>query len=197
MNTLDAAVGGSTEMASVLVNAEATETRTLLNLQDLRTAFQDEQRRPRAAAGPIQTSYELLVEDWITNSGEPGDKYDPELEALFREASAGVQLDPALMQEFLDKLQAKDPAVAHSLVNDPEGIDAILLQFPTYSDEPAATKRLQGDIEALCSATTTPSQRFRRASSRSRLRVRSQTGRRRRSAPPSRQPSPSSPSSSG
>ncbi len=149
MNTLDAAVGGSTEMASVLVNAEATETRTLLNLQDLRTALQDEQGRPQAVAGPIQTSYELLVADWTTDSGQPGDRYDPELAALFSEASAGVELDTALMQELLDELAARDPAVAHSLVNDPNGVDAILLQFPTYSDDPAATARLQEDIEAL------------------------------------------------
>ena len=149
LNTLDAAVGGSTEMASVLVKAEATETRTLLNLQDLRIAFQDELRRPRAAAGPILTSYESLVQDWSTDSGEPGDNYDPELAALFREASADVQLDPGLMQEFLDKLEAKDPAVARSLVNDPTGIDSILLQFPAYTGDPEVTKLLQRDIEAL------------------------------------------------
>ena len=89
LDTLDAAVGGSTEIASVLVKAEATETRTLLNLRDLTTAFEDEQRRPQAAAGPIQVSYGLLVRDWTEDSGEPGDKYDPELAALFREASAG------------------------------------------------------------------------------------------------------------
>ena len=149
MDTLDAAVGGSTEMASVLVKAEATETRTLLNLQDLRTAFQDEQRRPQAAAGPIQTSYELLVEDWTTDSGQPGDNYDRELAALFAEASAGVELDAALMQGFLAKLGARDPALARSLVNDPDGVDTILLQFPTYSDDPGATKTLQADIETL------------------------------------------------
>ena len=149
MNTLDAAVGGSTEMASLLVNAEATETRTLLNLRDLRLAFQNEQRRPQAVAGPIQTSYELLAEDWITDSGQPGDRYDPELAALFREASAGVQLDPALMQAFIDELQEKDPAVARGLVNNPRGIDTMLLQFPIYSDEPGATAKLQEDIEAL------------------------------------------------
>ena len=149
MNTLDAAVGGSTEVTSVLLKAEATETRTLLNLKDLRIAFEDELRRPRAAAGPIQASYELLVQDWTNDSGEPGDKYDSELAALFQEASAGVQLNPDLMQEFLDKLEAKDPAVARGLVNNPEGIDAILLQFPTYSDDPGATKQLQQDIEAL------------------------------------------------
>ena len=149
MKTLDAAVGGSTEMASVLVKAEVTETRTLLNLDDLTTAFEDEQRRPRAAAGPILASHELLVYDWTNDSGEPGDKYDPELAALFREASAGVQLDPELMREFLNKLEAREPAVAHLLVDDPEGIDAMLLQFPTYTNDPAATKVIQEDIEAL------------------------------------------------
>ncbi len=151
MNTLDASVGGSTEMTSVLVHAEATETRTLLNLRDLRIAFQDVERRPPAVAGPIQTSYELLVDDWTSDSGEPGDRYDAELAALFTEASAGVQLDPTLMQEFLDKLEAREPALAHSLVNDPNGIDAALIQFPIYSNDPAATGRLQGDIEALWS----------------------------------------------
>ena len=111
LDTLDTAVGGSTEITSVLVNAEATETRTLLNLQDLGIAFQDDQRRgPPAAAGPIVTSYELLVQDWITDSGAPGDKYDRELAALFEEASAGIRLDPKLMQEFIDRLGAMDPA---------------------------------------------------------------------------------------
>ncbi len=149
METLDAAVGGSTEMASILVKAEATETRTLLNLRDLEAAFADDERRPRAAAGPIRASYGSFVQDWTTDSGERGDKYDPELAALFREASAGVQLDPVLMQEFVDKLVARDPAVARGLINDPDGIDAILLQFPAYTDDPAGTKRIQDDIDAL------------------------------------------------
>ena len=149
LNTLDAAVGGSTELVTVLVKAEATETRTLLNLQDLTTAFEDQQRRPQAAAGPILASYELLVRDWTNDSGEPGDKYDPELAALLREASAGVQLDPGLMQELVDKLEARDPLVARSLVNDPDGIDTMLLQFPAYTDDPARTSLIQEEIEAL------------------------------------------------
>ena len=149
LDTLDTAVGGSTEMTSVLVEAEATETRTLLNLQDLGMAFQDDRRRPPAAAGPIVTSYELLLQDWVTDSGVPGDKYDEELAALFEEASAGIRLDPRLMQELLDKLAAKDPAVAHSLVNDPNGIDTILVQFPAYTGDPEASKELQSDIEEL------------------------------------------------
>ena len=149
MDTLEAAVGGSAEVTNVLIMAEATETRTLLNVRDLTTAFQDETRRPPTAAGPIQASYELLLRDWTTDSGEPGDKYDPELAALFREASAGVQLAPELMQEILNKLEAMDPAVARVLVNNPQGVDALLLQFRSYSGDPTQTKLLQQQLEAL------------------------------------------------
>ena len=60
-----------------------------------------------------------------------------------------IERDPELMEEFLAKLEGTDPAVADVLVNNPEGIDAILLQFSIYSDNPEATKALQEDIEAL------------------------------------------------
>ena len=151
LDTLEASVGGSTEITSVLVEAEATDVRTLLNLQDLGIAFQDDRRRPSAAAGPLVTSYELLVQDWITDSGEPGDKYDPELASLFEEASVGIRLDPRLMQQFIDMIEEKDPAVAHSLVNNPNGIDTILLQFPAFTGDPEASKRLQEEIDELWS----------------------------------------------
>ncbi|MYB22512.1 MAG: MMPL family transporter [Chloroflexi bacterium] len=49
--TLDEAVGGSTEMTSVLIRAEATETRTLLNLRDLADRFADDAERPAFAGG--------------------------------------------------------------------------------------------------------------------------------------------------
>ncbi len=149
MNTLEAAVGGSTELASLLVKAKATETRTLLNLQDLTAAFDDEARRPGAAAGPIQASYYSLLSDWIDDSGEPGDRYDPDLAEIVREASAGVELDPALMEEFLDRLAEREPGLAHFLVNDHEGVDTLLLQFPIYLDDPLESRRLQEEVEEL------------------------------------------------
>jgi len=149
MKTLEASVGGSTEVATILLKAEVTESRTLLNLHDLTSAFEDEQRRPNAAAGPIQHSFEALVRDWTDDSGEPGDKYDAELESLFREASPGVELDPGLMQEFVDKLVAREPELARFLINNPEGIDSMLLQFPTYLHEPEQTRMIQEKIEEL------------------------------------------------
>ena len=149
MNTLETAVGGSTEVATILVKAELTESRTLLNLLDLTNGFDDELRRPKAAAGPIQGSYEALVRDWTSDSGEPGDKYDPELAALFREASPGVELDPKLMQEVVDKLVAREPELALFLINDPNGIDTMLLQFPSFLGNPEQTRMIQEEIEEL------------------------------------------------
>ena len=149
METLDAAVGGSTEMYSVLVKAEATETRTLLNLYDLTNAFQDETLRPGAASGPIQASFDLVLRDWTDNSGEPGDKYDPELAALLREASAGVELDAQLMQRLLDRLEALDPVLGGLLVNNPEGVDAMLIQFPAFAGANEQARSTQDELEEL------------------------------------------------
>jgi len=149
LETLNAAVGGSPEIANILLRLEATETRTLVNLHDLTTAFEDEEQRPQAAAGPIQASFELLAQDWTTDTGEPGDNYDAELAALFEEATAGWSFDPVLMQEFLDRLDAREPAVARLLVDDPKGIDAILLQFPTLTSDPEKTKLLQEQVEGI------------------------------------------------
>ena len=110
LTTLDNAVGGSTEMTSVLVKGEATETRTLLNVQDLESAFENDATRPDAAAGPILASYELLIRDWTHDSGEPGDKYDAELASLFKQASADVHLNREMMQQILDRLETLDPS---------------------------------------------------------------------------------------
>ena len=155
METVDNAVGGRTEVTNLLVKAESGEADTLLDLRNLRLAFQDESLRPRAAAGPISVSYEMLIEDWITDgdggggSGERGDKYDAELAEIFRKASEGLELDPALMREFFARLDALDPALRSSLFDNPDGVDAILVQFPAYVADSSATKMIQEEVEAL------------------------------------------------
>ena len=60
-----------------------------------------------------------------------------------------MELDAGLLQELLDEIEARDPALAHSLVNDPNGIDAILLQFPAFTGDPSASRSLQQEIEEL------------------------------------------------
>ena len=150
LDTMDEAVGGSTEVASVLVKAEITETRILQNLFDITEAFEDERSRPRAAAGHLEASLALLVDDWTTDSGQPLDRYDPELERLFREATAGLHLDPQLVQEFIDALAAADPTgVRQVLVGDPSGVDTMLLQYRAYSGDRERTEGMVEDIKGL------------------------------------------------
>ena len=148
LTSLDSGVGGATEMASVLVRAEATETRTLINIRYLEAAFEDPERRPKAAAGPFLVSYDLLLRDWITDSGEPGDKYDADIARRFREATVDVEIDSVALQSILDDIEALDPALSRVLVNNPDGEDSILLQFPAYTGDPSATQHLQEDMEA-------------------------------------------------
>ena len=149
LNSLDSGVGGSTEMASVLVKGDASETRTLINIRYLEAAFEDPERRPRAAAGPFLVSYDLLLRDWTTDSGEPGDKYDAGIARRFREASADVEIDTAALSSILDDIGAMDPSLERVLVSRSNGDDAILLQFPAYTGDPNATQHLQEEIEAL------------------------------------------------
>ncbi len=149
LNTLESAFGGTTEIISILIDAEATDTRTLLNLQDMRFVFEDEQRRPAAAAGPIENSFELLASDWVDDSGEPGDRYDAELAALYEEATAGLQLVPEQMQTFLDRLEQRHPQIENYLINDPSGPDRILVQFPAYGLDADKVRHVQSDLEEI------------------------------------------------
>ena len=150
LNSLDAAVGGSTEVVSVLVRAEVTETRTLHNLFYMTEAFEDDLSRPRAADGAMEASLPLLVLDWTTDDGTPGDRYDRDLDRLFAEATTGLDLDPVLIQKFLDALSATDPeSVARVLAEDPEGIDTTLLQFRAFSGDRERTEGMVEDIDGL------------------------------------------------
>ena len=148
--TLDAAFGGARADVSVLIEAEVTQARTILNLLDFTDAFRDDLRRPRGVEGDIEASLGLVVLDWITDSGTPGDKYDPELVALFERGSVGVRVDPALAQAFLDRLAANDPdTVARVLVDNPDGVDALLLRFRALEGDLEHTTAMRDDINGL------------------------------------------------
>ena len=150
LETLDASFGGSTEAVNVLIEAEVTQARTILNLLDFTDAFQDDLRRPVGVTGDVQGSVGLLVLDWITDSGAPGDKYDPELATLFEEASVGVRVDPVLAQAFLDRLAGLDPdAVTRVLVNNPDGADSLLIQFRALAGDQRRTAAMLEDVNGL------------------------------------------------
>ena len=150
IDALDEALGGQTEVVTILVEAELTDDRTLRNVLTLSEAFADELSRPTGAASGITASLGNLYLDWNTDSGEPDDNYDPELAAIAATIDQGLTLDPAGVQRILDRLEANDPVgFAQVAVSDPDGIDQMLIQFNALTGDQDRTAQMVDDIEGL------------------------------------------------
>ncbi len=150
IDALDEALGGQTEVVTVLVEAELTDDRTLRNLLTLSDSFADELSRPTGAASEITASLGTLFFDWNTDNGQPDDNYDPELAEIAATVDQGLTLDPQGVQRILDRLEANDPiGFAQVAVSDPNGIDQMLVQFNALTGDQDRTAQMVDDIEGL------------------------------------------------
>lgn len=150
LEALEEALGGQTEAVTVLVEAELTDDRTIRNLVEISQAFSDDLSRPTGAVGDITASLGTLLLDWVDDSGEPDDKYDPELLAIVEEIDQGLTLDAAGLQALFDRLESLDPiGFAQVAVDDPNGTDLALIQFDAFTGDQERTRQLVEDIEGL------------------------------------------------
>jgi predicted RND superfamily exporter protein len=144
------ALGGETKLTTALIEAELTDDRTLRNLLTLTESFGDELSRPTGATGDITLSLGALFKDWFTDSGEPGDNYDPELAPLAKGVDQGLTLDPAGIQVMLDRLEEIDPvSFGQVAVNNPDGDDLTLVQFNALTGDQDLTVQMVADLEGL------------------------------------------------
>ncbi len=149
VETLDAAFGGSTDVVQVLIEAEATDDRTIRNILDFSAAFDDDLRRPEGVVGGIQSSLGALLLDWITDDGADDPAYDAELAAMTREADQ-FRLDPQQVQAIYERLAALDPErFAQVAVVDPAGADTLLVRFDALTRDQERAGRMVADIEGL------------------------------------------------
>ncbi len=150
IEALDEALGGQTEIVTVLVEAELTDDRTLRNILSVSEAFSDELTRPTGAASDITASLGTLFTDWLDDSGEPGDNHDPELTVLIAEVDQGLTVDADAVQAVLDRLEELDPVgFAQVAVDDPSGDDLTLLQFNALTGDQDRTQAMIDDLEGL------------------------------------------------
>ena len=150
IEALDEALGGQTEIVTVLVQAELTDDRVLRNLLTLSDAFRDELTRPTGATTDITLSLGGLLDDWLTDSGEPGDNYDPQLLSMLDDVDTGLTVNADAVQAVLDRLAKLDPvAFGQVAVNNSDGEDLTLMQFSALTGDQARTKSLIDDIEGL------------------------------------------------
>ena len=149
IETLQAAFGGSTNVVNVLIEAEITDDRNIRNILDFNVAFSDDLRRPEGVVGDIQSSVGLLMVDWITDDGTPGDKFDPQLQEMATTVNA-FRLNPQEIQAFADRLEELDPvSFGQVAVDDPSGTDTLLLQFQALTGDQERTKRMLEDVYGL------------------------------------------------
>jgi uncharacterized protein len=150
IGALEQAFGGQTETVTVLVEAELTDDRTLRNLVEVGRAFEDELSRPTGAAGEVTASLGTLLLDWVDDSGEPGDNFDPELVAIAEQIDQGLTLDPVGLEALFERLESLDPVgFAQVAVNDPSGSDLTVLQFDAFTGDQERTRQMVEDIEGL------------------------------------------------
>ena len=149
IDTLDAAFGGSTDTVQLLVEAEVTDDRTVRNILDFSSAFEDDLRRPAGVVGGIQSSIGLLILDWITDDGTPGDVYDAELHSM-ADAADQFRLDPQQVQAMIDRLEMLDPErFAQVIVDNPGGTDTMLIRVSALTRDQERAGRMVEDIEGL------------------------------------------------
>lgn len=144
------ALGGNTVVTTTLIEAELTDDRTLRNMLTLTESFSDELSRPTGAAGDITLSLGTLFNDWFTDSGQPGDNYDPKLAQLAQGVDQGLTVDPAGIQALLDRLEEIDPVgFGQVAVNNPEGEDLTLVQFNAFTGDQDLTVQMVEDLDGL------------------------------------------------
>ena len=149
IKTLDAAFGGSTDTVQVLIEAELTDDRTVRNILDFTDAFSDDLRRPEGVVGGIQSSMGVLLQDWLVDDGSPDDDYDAELLGMVTAAN-NFRLDPAQLQSIIDRLEELDPEGFRQVaVNNPDGTDALLVQFQALRGDQERAGRMVDDIYGL------------------------------------------------
>ncbi len=149
IDTLDAAFGGSTDLVTVLIEAEITNDRTVRNIFDFSLAFSDDLRRPEGVVSEIQASLGLLLFDWITDEGTPGDKYDAQLLEMYIDADE-FRIDPPQIQAIIDRLKELDPdGFMRVAVDDPNGPDTLLIQFEALTGDQDQAERMVDDIQGL------------------------------------------------
>ena len=141
--------GGAATM-TILVEADLVTVRTLRDLFDFHTTLADPLRRPAGVVGPPGTSAGTLLVDWLTDSGHPGDNYDPAFAAAYAELNLNVFAPDEEVRDAWALLESADPAGFARVVDfRSEGPDRTIIQVPVAVEGVEASRELIAELEAL------------------------------------------------
>ncbi len=147
---LDENFDGGASTMTILVEAELDTVRTLRDLFDFYTTLADPLRRPEGIVGPPGASAGTLLVDWLNDSGQPGDNYDPAFAAAYADLNLNVFAIDEEVRDAWALLENADPAGFARVVDfRAEGVDRTILQIPVTVEGIEAARELIAELEAL------------------------------------------------
>ncbi len=141
--------GGAATM-TILIEADLDTVRTLRDLFDFYTVLADPQRRPAGIVGPPSASAATLLVDWINDTGQPGDNYDPAFAAAYAELNLDVFAADQEVRAAWGLLEDADPVGYGRVVEfRDQGPDRTIIQIPVAVEGIDASRELIAELEAL------------------------------------------------
>ena len=141
--------GRATTM-TLLIEADLDTVGTVRHLFDLSSTLIDPERRPDGIAGPPIASAGTLLADWTTDSGQPGDNYDPAIAAAFTDLNLNLLATNEDARHAWALLEGADPAGFAGVVDlRSNGRDRTILEIPVAAGSEGALQGLIEELDAL------------------------------------------------
>ena len=141
--------GASASTVTILVEADLDTAASTSHLLEYSEALSAESR-PVGIVGPPIISGMTLFSDWATQSGQPGDKYHPDLEVAFVNLSFGATLTDQQVHDAWTLLESVDPAGFSTVVDlRADGPDRTIIQIPVAADSGTRLPQMLDELDDL------------------------------------------------
>ncbi len=134
----------------ILAETDLESAASVGHLFDFSAALSNPDTRPEGVVGPPTSSVVIVLGDWATDSGQPGDNYDPAIAAAFADMSPVFTASDAQVGNVWSLLESADPAGFASVIDiRPNGPDRTILQIPVVADGNMVLPDLLDELDEL------------------------------------------------
>ena len=141
--------GASASTVTILIETDLGTAASTGHLLDYSEALRVE-TRPEGIVGPPIVSAMTLLSDWATQSGQPGDKYHPDVAAAFARLSSRPSLTDQQAHDTWTLLESVDPTGFATVMDlRTNGPDRTIIQIPVAADSGTLLPQLLDELDDL------------------------------------------------
>ena len=141
--------GAGASTVTILVETDLDTAASTGHLLDYSEALSVE-TRPVGIVGPPIVSAMTLLSDWATQSGQPGDKYHPDVAAAFAGLSSRASLTDQQAHDTWTLLESVDPTGFATVMDlRTNGPDRTIIQIPVAADSGTLLPQLLDELDDL------------------------------------------------